>query len=70
MSRRFITLALMLSGMGMSVANIRMTLAHLGVRVHVDTITRILDHYSKIVEEYAKTIKPPGIQDTWGTDEK
>ena len=70
MPRLFITLALMLSGMGMSVANIQMTLAHLNVKVHVDTITRMIHHYSKIVEEYAKTIKPPGIQDTWGTDEK
>ena len=70
MPRLYITLALMLSGMGISAANIQMTLAHLGVRVHVDTITRILDHYSKIVEGYAKTIKPPGIQDTWSCDEK
>ena len=38
--------------------------------MHVDTITRISDHYSKIVEEYAKTIKAPGMLDTWGTDEK
>ena len=70
MPRLFITLALMLYGVGISVANIQMTLKHLGVKVHVDTITRILDHYSKIVEEYAKTIKPPGIQDTWSSDEK
>ena len=33
-------------------------------------MTRILDHYSKIVVEHARTIKPPGIQDAWGTDEK
>ena len=38
--------------------------------MHVDAITRILDHYSKIAEECAKTIKAPGIQGTWGTDEK
>ena len=38
--------------------------------MHVDTIVRILDHYSKIVEEYTKTIKAPCIRDTWGTDEK
>ena len=38
--------------------------------MHVGTITRIFDHYSKIVEEYAKTIKAPGILDTWGTDKK
>ena len=36
----------------------------------VDTMTRIVYHYSKTVEEYVKKIKPPGIQDTWGADEK
>ena len=29
----------------------------------------MIHHYSETVEAYAKTIKPPGIQDTWGTDE-
>ena len=63
MPRLFITLALMLSGMRMSVANIQITLAHLNVKVYVGLITKILDHYSKIVKVYAKTIKSPGIQD-------
>ena len=40
------------------------------ITMHVDTITRILDHYSRIVEEYAETNKVSGIQDTWGCDEK
>ena len=68
--RLYITLALMLSGMGMAAANIQMTLRHLGVGVHVDTITRILEHYSKVVEEYTKTVKPPCVGDKWGCDEK
>ena len=46
MPRLYITLALMLSGMGVAAANIQMTLGHMGVRVHADTITRILEHYS------------------------
>lgn len=40
--RLCITLALMLSDTGVSVGNIQMTLGHLGVKVHADTITRIL----------------------------
>ena len=68
--RLYITLALMLSGMGMAAANIQMTLRHLGVGVHVDTITRILEHYSKVVEEYTKTVKPPCVGDKWDCDEK
>ena len=47
-----------------------MTLRHLGIGVHVDTITRILEHYSKTVEEYARTVKPPCTGDKWGCDEK
>ena len=68
--RLYITLALMLSGMGMAAANIQMTLRHLGVEVHVDTITRILEHYSSVVEGYARTVKPPCVGDKWGCDEK
>ena len=68
--RLYITLALMLSGMGTSAANIQMTLRHLGVGVHADTITRILEHYSRVVAEYAETVKPPCIGDKWGCDEK
>ena len=66
----YITLALMLCGMGLSVANIRMTLGHLGVSVHEDTITRWAEHYVKLVDRYAKTLRPPRISDKWGCDEK
>ena len=69
----YITLALMLCGMGMAAANIQMTLKYLGVGVHEDTITRILGtlfHYSKVVAEYAGTVKPPCVGDKWGCDEK
>ena len=70
MPRLFITLALMLSGMGMAAANIQMTLKHLGAEAHVYIIIRTLEHYSRVVDEYARTIKPPCIGDKWGCDEK
>ena len=70
MPRLYITLALMLSGMGMAAANIQMSIRHLGVEVHVDTITRTLEHYSRVVDEYTRTIKPPYVGDKWGCDEK
>ncbi len=61
----------MLSGMmGMAAANVRMTLKHRGIEVHVDTITRILEHYSMVVGKYAQTLKPPCTGDKWGCDEK
>ncbi len=44
-----------------------MTLKHLGVEVHVDSITRTLEHYSSVADEYAKTIKPPCVGDKWGS---
>ncbi len=68
--RLYITLALMLSGMGTSAPNIQTTLGHLGVRVHVDTITRILEYYSEAVQKYTETLKPPCVGDKWGCDEK
>ena len=68
--RLYTTLALMLSGMEMVAANIQVTPRHLGARVHVGIITRILEHYSKTVEGYAKTVKPPCTGDKWGCDEK
>ena len=68
--RLYITLALMLSGMGMAAANVQMTLKHLRVEVHVDTITRILEHHPRVVGKYAETIKPPCTEDKWGCDEK
>ena len=36
----------------------------------VDTTTRMTHHYSETAEEYVNTIKPTGIQDTWGADKK
>ena len=60
----------MLCGMGLSVANIRMTLGHLGVSVHQNAITRWAEHYVKLAEWYAKTLRPPRISDKWGCDEK
>ncbi len=68
--RLYITLALMLSGMGMPAANIQTTLRHLGIKVHTDTITRILEHYSEAVQKYTETLKPPRVGDKWGCDEK
>ena len=68
--RPYITLALMVWGMGMSVGNIRMTLKHLRVDAHQDTIIRILEHYSGMVERHAETLKPPCAGDKWGCDEK
>ena len=53
------TLALMLSGMVMAAANIRMTLKYLRVRVHVDAITSTPEHHTRAVGEHAKTLKPP-----------
>ena len=50
--------------------NVQMMLKHLGVGVHADTITRTLEHYSSVADEYAKTIKPPCVGDKWGRDEK
>ena len=55
---------------GMAAANIQMTFRHLGVEVHVYIITRTLEHYSKVVNEYTQTIKPPCVGDKWGCDEK
>ena len=68
--RLYITLALMLSGMGVAAANIQVALKHLGVSVHADTITRILEHYSGVVQKYTETLKPPCVGDKWGCDEK
>ena len=37
---------------------------------HLNTFTRNIEHYSKLVEGYAKKIKPPCLGDKWGCDEK
>ena len=49
-SPMYITLALLLNGMGLSPANIQVTLGHLGVTAHVDTVTRWLECYAGLVE--------------------
>ena len=54
----------------MPVFNIPMALGHPWVRVHADTITRILEHYSEVAQKYTETLKPPRIGDKWGCDEK
>ena len=51
-------------------ANIRALLNHFGISVHADTVTRNIEHYSKMVEGDTKTIKPPCLGDKWGCDEK
>lgn len=67
------TLALMLSGMGMAAANIQLTLRHLGRGArghHNQDLGGTPLHYSKTVEEYAGTVKPPCMEGKWGCDEK
>ncbi len=59
MPKKFITAVLLLYGAGVPVANIRALLSHFGISVHADTLTRNIERYSKLVEWYAKTIKPP-----------
>ena len=54
----------------MTATNIRITLRYLGIKVHVDTITRILEQYSGVVGKYAQTLKPPCTGDKWDCDEK
>ena len=41
-----------------------------GSRGMVYTTTRMVYHYSETAEEYVRTVKPLGIQDMWGSDEK
>ena len=66
----FITLVLMLNGMRIAPFRIQMVLQHLSVDVHVDTITRWLEHYVGVVEEYTSPIKPPNLGSELGADEK
>ncbi len=66
----YITMALILSGTGSPVSAILLTLEHFKIKVHPDTITRILEHYSWMVEGYVNTFKPPRLGDKWGCDEK
>ena len=68
--KKFITAILLLYGAGVSVPNIRALLKHFGIKVHVDTVTRNIEHYSKLVEGHVKKIKPPCLGDKWGCDEK
>ena len=68
--KKFITTILLLYGAGASVANIRALLNHFGISAHVDTVTRNIERYSKLVEGHVKKIKPPCLGDKWGFDEK
>ena len=70
MPHAHIALILMLFGQGLSAANIQLSLGYVGTRIHVDTITRIIQHYVKMTEQYTNTLKPPCTGDKWGCDEK
>ena len=56
--------------MALSPANIQVTLGHLGVEMHMDTVIRWLEYYVGVVEGYANTIRPPGLGERLGADEK
>ena len=60
----YITLVLMLAGMGMA-ANIQMTFRYLGMDVHVYTIIRTLEHYSGVAGKHIRTIKSPCVGNKW-----
>ena len=64
--RPYITPAPMLPGM--AAVSHRMTLKHLGIVVHVDTTTRILEHHPGVVGKYAQTLKPPCTGDKRGCE--
>jgi transposase-like protein/predicted RNA-binding Zn-ribbon protein involved in translation (DUF1610 family) len=66
----FITLALMLNGMETSPVGIRIVLAHMGVNVHADTISRWLVHYVAPAERYTDPMRPPNLGSKLGADEK
>ncbi len=66
----FITLALMLNGMGMPPFRIQIVLGHMKVGVHEDTIFRWLAHYVDLVEWYTNPIRPPNLGSELGADEK
>ena len=66
----FITLALMLNGMGMPPFRVRIVLGHMNVDVHEDTISRWLEHYVDLVERYTNPIRPPNLGSELGADEK
>ena len=60
----------MLNGVGMSPFSIRIMLGHLNVKVHVDTISRWLEHYVELAEKYTGTMQLPNLGSRLGTDEK
>ena len=66
----FITMALLLNGMGLGPARIQVVLKHMNVDVHVDTIDRWLEHYVGLVEKYTSPIRPPNLGSALGADEK
>ena len=69
-SPMFITLALMPNGAGMSPSNIQIMLGRLNVKVHVDTISRRLEHYVELAEKYTGPMQPPNLGSKLGADEK
>ena len=66
----FITLALMLNGMGMPPLRVRIVLGHMNVDAHEDTISGWLAYRAGMVEWYANTIRPPNLGSELGADEK
>lgn len=60
----------MLNGMLIPPFRIQMVLAHMSIDVHVDTISRWLEHYVTLVEKYANPIQPPNLGSELGADEK
>ena len=65
-----IALALMLNGAGMSPFNIQIMLERLNVKVHVDTISRWLEHHVALAEKYTDPMQPPNLGSNLGADEK
>ena len=66
----FITLALMLNGMGAPPLRVRIVPKRINVDVHADTIARWLAHYVDLVEEYTDPIRPPNLGSELGADDK
>ena len=66
----FITMALLLNGMGLGPFRIRVALKHMNVDVHAGTIARWLEHYVGLVEKYTSPIQPPNLGSALGADEK
>ena len=66
----FITPALVLNGAGTSPFGMQITLGHLNVKAHVDTISGWLEYHVGLAEEYAGSIQPPNLGSALGADGK